>query len=60
MPRCLATLREHLGGVDAEVLVVDNGTQDDVGELGDARVLRIENRGYGNANNVGLAATEAP
>lgn len=46
--------------MDAEVLVVDNGTQDDVGELGDARVLRIENRGYGNANNVGLAATEAP
>jgi N-acetylglucosaminyl-diphospho-decaprenol L-rhamnosyltransferase len=60
LPRCLTTLREHLGDVDADVLVVDNGTQDDVGELEEARVLRIENRGYGHANNVGLAATDAP
>jgi len=60
LERCLATLREHLGGLDADVLVVDNGTQDDVGEVEGARVLRIENRGYGHANNVGLEASDAP
>jgi N-acetylglucosaminyl-diphospho-decaprenol L-rhamnosyltransferase len=60
LPRCLTTLHEHLGGIVADVIVVDNGTREVVGELEGARVLRIENRGYGNANNVGLAASDAP
>jgi GT2 family glycosyltransferase len=60
LPRCLATLWEHVAGLDVDVLVVDNGTRDDVGELAGARVIRVENRGFANANNVGLAAVDAP
>lgn len=60
LPRCLETLREHLGDADPDVIVVDNGTREEVGALEGARVLRVENRGYGHANNVGLAASDAP
>jgi N-acetylglucosaminyl-diphospho-decaprenol L-rhamnosyltransferase len=60
LPRCVATLREHAAGLEIDVLVVDNGTENDVAELAGARVIRVENRGYANANNVGLAAVDAP
>lgn len=60
LPRCLATLQEHAASLDLDVVVVDNGPHEEVGELPGARVIRVENRGYGNANNVGLAASDTP
>lgn len=61
---CLAALPEALGGVDAEVVVVDNGSDDDSVEV--ARRHRVivvanqENRGYAVAMNQALGSTPAP
>jgi GT2 family glycosyltransferase len=59
LARCLSTLREHAAGLDLDVLVVDNGSSGDVGELEGARVLRTANRGFAAANNAGLAEVAA-
>jgi GT2 family glycosyltransferase len=56
LDRCLTTLHEHAGPITVEVIVVDNG-DDDAQEVvrpsfPDVTVIRVENRGFGNANNV--------
>ena len=62
LQRCLATLLEHAGGLALDVVVVDNGPAGDTEPLVErefpgVRVLDCENRGFGHANNLGLAAT---
>lgn len=65
LPRCLASVLERAGGLELDVLVVENGsapreTQELVErDLPQARVLVVENRGFAHANNAGLAATDA-
>jgi N-acetylglucosaminyl-diphospho-decaprenol L-rhamnosyltransferase len=63
---CIAALEDALGGMEAELLVVDNtstdGSLDGVEEL-DPRVRVIrnqENLGYGRACNQGFSAATAP
>jgi GT2 family glycosyltransferase len=61
---CLATLFAHLDGVDAEVVVVDNESEDETAELVErefpaARVVPSENRGFSYANNRGLMTCDA-
>jgi N-acetylglucosaminyl-diphospho-decaprenol L-rhamnosyltransferase len=65
LPRCLESLRAHAGGLDLDVVVVDNGTTRESRDLverdhGWARVLVCPNRGFGHANNQGLATVDAP
>jgi len=46
-------------GIEGEVLVVDNGSEDGSGALATragARVVRVDRRGYGNALNAGIVA----
>jgi N-acetylglucosaminyl-diphospho-decaprenol L-rhamnosyltransferase len=63
LPRCLASLLEHAGELELDVLVVENGpAPGETHELVErdfprARVLVVENRGFAQANNAGLAAT---
>ena len=57
--RCLPSLREHAEGLALDVVVVDNGASGDIGKLDGVRVIRTENRGFANANNVGLATCAA-
>ncbi len=57
LPRCLQSLRRQAGVIDFEVVLVDNGS-DGAGELTrrqfpDVHAVQIENRGFGNGNNVG-------
>ena len=57
---CVRDARAFLArrGVDGEVLVVDNGSQDGSGEtacLAGARVVEAPEPGYGSALNVGIA-----
>jgi GT2 family glycosyltransferase len=59
---CLHSL-ERQGGVECEVIVVDNGSTDGSAELADGepgvRVIRNrENRGFCAANNQGIAAAQ--
>ncbi|WCB91408.1 hypothetical protein DSM104299_00079 [Baekduia alba] len=63
--RCLATLTGALGaelGGTVELVLVDNASPDDTGELLDlwedrARVIRLaENRNFAGGNNIGAAA----
>jgi GT2 family glycosyltransferase len=62
-----ATIRECLEGLerldypDYEVIVVDDGSTDGVGEIAaefDCRLISTENRGLSNARNTGLAAAD--
>lgn len=62
-----ATIGECLEGIerldypDYEIIVVDDGSTDGVGEIAekfDCRVIRTENRGLSNARNTGLAAAD--
>jgi len=62
LPRCLASLYYHAGGLALDVLVVDNGPMRDAQTLVErefpgARAVVCENRGFGHANNLGLATT---
>jgi N-acetylglucosaminyl-diphospho-decaprenol L-rhamnosyltransferase len=56
----LDSLETGLGGLSAEVLVVDNGSADGTAELvearGDCRVVRSTNVGYAGGINIGAAA----
>jgi glycosyl transferase family 2 len=59
--RCVARAREVLSehGIDGEVVVCDNGSDDDSGELAaaaGARVVREPRRGYGSAYLTGFSA----
>jgi N-acetylglucosaminyl-diphospho-decaprenol L-rhamnosyltransferase len=56
---CLSTLRDHSGGLELDVVVVDNGARERVGEREDARVIRTENRGFAAASNEGLEQVDA-
>jgi GT2 family glycosyltransferase len=61
---CLATLFEHLDGVDADVVVVDNDSTDEIVEMvgrefPDARIVPSANRGFSHANNRGLMTCNA-
>jgi GT2 family glycosyltransferase len=65
LERCLSALPDALGGLEAEVVVVDNassdGSADRAAAFGWADVRRgVENLGYGRAMNVALSGTEAP
>ena len=58
---CIADARSFLerAGVDGEVLVADNGSQDRsvaIAMAAGARVVEVAERGYGSALNAGIAA----
>jgi N-acetylglucosaminyl-diphospho-decaprenol L-rhamnosyltransferase len=59
----LATLHEHMGDLDADVVVVDNGTDGAAEHVGErfplVRTLRCPNRGFAHANNRGLETADA-
>lgn len=62
---CLDSLPAGLAGLDAEVVVVENGSADDslarLSARDDCRVEHVEvNRGFGHGANRGVAATSAP
>src|SRR5262245_27591139 len=62
--RCLTTLHERMGEVSHDVVVVDNGGEDEAGELlgrefPTVRLLRCENRGFAHANNAARATCDA-
>jgi glycosyltransferase involved in cell wall biosynthesis len=59
--QCVHTARRVLdeNGIDGEIVVVDNGSEDDSGELAraaGARVIDEPNRGYGQAYQTGFEA----
>ena len=61
--RCVEEARAAMdaAGIDGEVVVVDNGSEDDSAALATeagARVVHERRRGYGNAYLAGLAAAE--
>jgi glycosyltransferase involved in cell wall biosynthesis len=59
LEEAVASVREQ--GVDAEVIVVDNASNEPVPELAGTRVIRCDARlPTGGARNVGLAAVTAP
>ncbi|HEX2358896.1 MAG TPA: glycosyltransferase family 2 protein [Solirubrobacterales bacterium] len=63
LPSALRSLREHLGRLSYEVVVVDNGT-DGAAELvrdefPEARVLTCPNRGFAHGNNVALRTVQS-
>jgi N-acetylglucosaminyl-diphospho-decaprenol L-rhamnosyltransferase len=58
---CLRTLLPTLGGVDAEVVVVDNSPQPGTaamlaGPFPSVHVMRVPNHGFAHANNRGIEA----
>jgi N-acetylglucosaminyl-diphospho-decaprenol L-rhamnosyltransferase len=61
---CLSTVFEHLGPVQADVVVVDNESRDGTAELvatefPKARVVPSQNRGFSHANNRALMTCDA-
>jgi N-acetylglucosaminyl-diphospho-decaprenol L-rhamnosyltransferase len=60
---CLRSVFAHIGGLRADVVVVDadsrDQTTDIVAEFPDARVLQCPNRGFAYANNRGLMTCDA-
>jgi GT2 family glycosyltransferase len=60
---CLDSLKEYLGDIQAEVIIVDNASTDGSPELvseryPDFRLIRnTENLGFAKANNLGIAQT---
>jgi GT2 family glycosyltransferase len=61
---CLSTLFDHLGDLQADVVVVDNESTDGTRELVElefpaARVVTSENHGFGHANNRAALTTDA-
>ena len=64
LPRCLATLREHAGPLELDIVVVDNGARRETRTLiesayPDVRLVVCENRGFGHANNQALDTVDA-
>ena len=58
---CVGKAREGIArlGVEGEVVVADNGSTDgspEAAEAAGARVVRVADRGYGNAYQAGIAA----
>lgn len=65
LERCLAALPAALGDLDAEVVVVDNASDDDSAAVAAAHdgvtvVENATNAGYARAMNQALAGTDAP
>lgn len=65
LDRCLASLPSALAGLDAEVVVVDNASDDDsagiaAGHEGVRVLPNPDNVGYARAMNAALAGTDAP
>ncbi len=61
---CLRSVFAHLGSERADVVVVDNQSEDETGdvvakEFPDARVVRSANHGFGHANNRALMTCDA-
>jgi N-acetylglucosaminyl-diphospho-decaprenol L-rhamnosyltransferase len=61
---CLASVFEHAGPIDLEVIVADNDSTDGTHELVEdefpnARVVACRNRGFSHANNRGLMAADS-
>jgi GT2 family glycosyltransferase len=58
---CLDSLREHLGDISAEVIIVDNASTDGSPELVEQRfpeftlIRNSDNFGFSKANNIGIA-----
>jgi GT2 family glycosyltransferase len=64
LPPCLRSLEKHAGGVDAEVVVVENEPERLVApllasEFPQVRVVSCANRGFGHANNRGAELVDA-
>ena len=64
LPRCLATVREHAGPLELDLVVVDNGATRQTQMLierayPDVRLVVCENRGFGHANNQALETVDA-
>ena len=64
LPRCLATVREHAGPLELDLVVVDNGATGETQALierayPDVRLVVCENRGFGHANNQALETVDA-
>ena len=62
--RCLPTIFEHAGGIELDVVVVDNESTDETREFVEsefpmARVVQSVNRGFAQANNCALARVDA-
>lgn len=59
----IAALRAALSGVDAEIVVVDDGSKDGTGDAAAATGVRVirqdQNRGYGAALKAGIAGTRS-
>lgn len=59
----IAALRAALAGIDAEIVIVDDGSRDGTGEAAAATGVRViqqeENRGYGAALKTGIAETNS-
>ena len=63
--RCLDALKKATGSLRVEVVVIDNGFQDDswqsLVKRGDVRAVRgSSDLGFGGANNIGAQVTQAP
>src|SRR5918997_270403 len=61
---CLHTVEAHLGGVDADIVVVDNYSTDGTAEMVShefprARVVSSANHGFSHANNRALMTCDA-
>lgn len=61
---CLGTLLPSLGGIKAEVVVVDNSPREGTRELlatrfPTVRVITVPNHGFSHANNRGIASCDA-
>lgn len=60
---CLTSLLDHAGGIDLEVIVVDNGNDGSAAYAGErfegVRTVSCDNRGFGHANNRALEIADA-
>jgi GT2 family glycosyltransferase len=60
---CLSSLLDHAGGIDLEVIVVDNGSDGAAAYAGErfegVRTVSCDNRGFGHANNRALEIADA-
>jgi N-acetylglucosaminyl-diphospho-decaprenol L-rhamnosyltransferase len=59
LPACLRSLRDRTGGLDVDVVVVENGDEPEttraaLAGIDGVRLLTCENRGFAHANNRGL------
>jgi GT2 family glycosyltransferase len=60
---CLASLLDHAGGIDLDVIVVDNGSDGSAAYVEErcegVRTISCDNRGFGHANNRALEMADA-